>query len=229
MTREIVLDTETTGLDPSVDRIVEIGCVELIDGIRTGRTFRSYINPCRDVPFGAYKVHGLSRKFLSSKPLFAHIADELLEFIGDATLVMHNAAFDLGFLNSELRRADRPVIDDKHEIVDTLAMAKEKLPGAKLSLDALCRRFSVDMSKRIKHGALTDALLLADVYIELNGGRQAALDVSEVQKQLRTIDGISQSEWIPRVVYPTAAELAAHQAFMATISNAIWVEKLAST
>ena len=179
------MTTETTGLEPSTDRIVEIGCVELIDGIRTGRTFRSYINPCREVPYGAYKVHGLSRKFLSSNPLLDQIADELLEFIGNATLVMHNASFDLGFLNAELRLADRPSIDAGREIVDTLALAKKKFPGAKIILDSLCRKFDIDISKRIKHGALTDALLLADVYIELTGGRQSSLDVPGENTRLR--------------------------------------------
>ncbi|MGB3738419.1 MAG: DNA polymerase III subunit epsilon, partial [Pontixanthobacter sp.] len=176
--REIIFDTETTGLDPKTgDRMVEIGCVEMVGRIETGETFHAYYNPERDMPAGAEAVHGLSEKFLSGKPLFGSCVDDLLEFLGDAPLVAHNASFDFGFLNNELALIGRaPVAMDR--MIDTVAIARKKHPGAKLSLDALCSRYGVDRSHRVKHGALLDAELLAQVYIELTGGRQIGLQLA---------------------------------------------------
>ncbi|HSM95690.1 MAG TPA: DNA polymerase III subunit epsilon [Rhizomicrobium sp.] len=173
--REIVLDTETTGFDPATgDRIVEIGCVELIDHLPTGRSFQAYLNPERLVPIETQKVHGLTDEFLADKPLFAHIVEELLEFLGDAPLVIHNAAFDMKFVNSELHRCGRKPLPYARAI-DTIEIAKAKIPGARYSLDELCKRFGIDLSARSKHGALLDAELTARVYLELVGGRQTRL------------------------------------------------------
>jgi DNA polymerase-3 subunit epsilon len=176
--REIVLDTETTGLDPkSGDRLIEIGCVELLNRIPTGREYHCYINPERDVPAEAEAVHGLSTAFLKDKPLFTHVAPEFLEFIGDDGLVIHNAVFDIGFLNAELQRLSRPEIT-MDRVTCTLQLAKRRHPAGPNNLDALCKRYGIDNSKRIKHGALMDSLLLAEVYIELLGVRQAALGLA---------------------------------------------------
>jgi len=173
--REISFDTETTGLNPrGGDRLVEIGGVELINHIATGNSYHVYINPQRDMPEEAFRVHGLSAEFLADKPLFEHIADEFLEFVGDATLVIHNAAFDMGFINMELERAGRRMIP-RTQVLDTLEIARRKHPTGPNSLDALCSRYGIDNSKRIKHGALLDAEILAEVYLELIGGRQTAL------------------------------------------------------
>jgi len=173
--REIILDTETTGLDPaSGDRIVEIGCLELVNRLPTGQTYHVYINPERDMPQEAEAVHGLSAAFLADKPLFADIADDFAAFVQGAALIIHNAAFDMKFLNAELARLGRDDLRD-NEIIDTLAMARKKFPGAPASLDALCRRFGVDNSNRDLHGALIDSELLAGVYLELSGGRQPGL------------------------------------------------------
>ena len=173
--REIIFDTETTGLDPqSGDRLVEIGCIEMIHRVPTGRTFHAYFNPGRAMPAGAEAVHGLSEVFLSDKGLFADKAAELIEFLGDAKLVAHNAGFDFGFLNMELSLcAMEPVC--RSRMIDTVALAKVRHPGAKLSLDALCSRYGIDRSHRVKHGALLDAELLAQLYVELTGGRQIGL------------------------------------------------------
>jgi len=173
--REIVLDTETTGFDPDTgDRIVEIGCVEIFNQIPTGKTWHTYLNPERDMPQSAFEVHGLSREFLDDKPLFGSVVDEFLEFIGEADLVIHNAAFDIGFLNAEMDAVSAGKISPTR-VVDTLALARRKNPAGPNSLDALCRRFGVDNSSRTLHGALLDAELLAEVYLELKGGRQAGL------------------------------------------------------
>jgi DNA polymerase-3 subunit epsilon len=182
--REIIFDTETTGFDPLTgDRLVEIGCIEMVGRVMTGTTFHCYFNPERAMPAAAEAVHGLSDKFLSDKSLFASKADDLLEFLGDSPLVAHNASFDFGFLNMELQRCGRPAVD-MGRMVDTIAIARGKHPGAKLSLDALCTRYGIDRSHRTKHGALLDAELLAQLYIELTGGRQIGLglvdDVSSV-------------------------------------------------
>ena len=173
--REIVLDTETTGLDPyQGHRVVEIGCIELINRIPSGQTFHRYVNPERDVPPEAVAVHGLSRDFLKDKPLFAEVVEELIAFVGDAPLVAHNAAFDLTFLNAELERAGRVALA-RERMVDTLLLARRKHPGSPNRLDDLCARYGIDNSKRVKHGALLDAEILADVYLELIEGRQAQL------------------------------------------------------
>lgn len=176
--REVVLDTETTGLDPAAgDRIVELGAVELFNHVATGRTFHHHINPQREVPQDAMAVHGLSTAFLADKPLFADVVDEFLAFVGDAKLVIHNATFDIGFLNAELGWASRPNLSPRRA-VDTLEIARRRFPGAPGSLDALCRRFGIDNSGRQKHGALLDSELLAEVYLELMGGRQAGLTLT---------------------------------------------------
>ena len=186
--REIILDTETTGLDPATgDRVVEIGAVELLNHLPTGRTFHVYINPERDMPKEAEAVHGLSTAFLSDKPVFAAIAEDFLTFISDATLVIHNASFDVGFLNAELGFLGHPSIPPER-VVDTLHIARQKHPGAANSLDALCRRYGIDNSKRTKHGALLDSELLAEVYLELIGGRQRALVLeATVTKRAATV------------------------------------------
>lgn len=176
--REIVLDTETTGLDPlKGDRLIEIGCIELLNRIPSGKEFHRYINPERDVPAEAEAVHGLTTAFLLDKPLFSEVARDFLEFIGGDMLVIHNAAFDIGFLNAELTRLKYPAIRPER-VLDTLALARRKHPGGANTLDALCKRYGIDASKRIKHGALMDSLLLADVYVELLGERQAALGLA---------------------------------------------------
>jgi DNA polymerase III subunit epsilon len=184
MSREIVFDTETTGLKPfKGDRITEIGCVEVIDLLPTGKTFRRYVNPERDVPEEVVKITGLTTEFLVDKPLFAEIVDDFLDFVGDSKMVAHNARFDRDFLNVELTKLDRTPFEDKR-FIDTLLIARKKFPGAYNSLDALCKRFSVSLSERAMHGALLDAKLLAEVYLELNGGRERRLDLN--QRPLRT-------------------------------------------
>lgn len=181
MTREIVLDTETTGLSPrDGHRIVEIGAVELFNHMPTGQTFHVYLDPQRDMPKEAEAVHGLSSAFLKGKPLFASVADEFLAFIGDSLLVIHNASFDMTFINAELEAAGKPVID-MGQVLDTLGLARQKFPMASNSLDALCKRFGVDLSRRTRHGALLDSELLAEVYLELIGGRQTALGLAAPQ------------------------------------------------
>ena len=221
--REVVLDTETTGLDPaSGHRIVEIGCVELRNHVSTGRTFQCYLNPERDMPIEAERVHGLSTAFLKDKPRFAEIVAELVAFIEESPLVIHNASFDLGFLNMELARCGRPTLGFGRAI-DTVALARRHIPpGAPASLDALCRRFSIDNTARELHGALLDAKLLAEVYLSLLGGRQAtlALDRSAVAEATSTTLAIQARA--PRVHAPSAEEQAAHAAFIATIPNALW-------
>ena len=230
--REVIFDTETTGLDPKTgDRMVEIGCVEMIGRVETGRSYHAYYNPERDMPAAAEAVHGLSASFLSGKPLFADTFGELLEFLGDAPLVAHNASFDFGFLNSELVRIGRePVSMDR--MIDTVAIARKKHPGAKLSLDALCSRYGVDRSHRVKHGALLDAELLAQVYVELTGGRQIGLELAAdngAQRvpakntgQTRSTQDRPRREARPHVASP--AELARHSEFVAGIKNAMWAK-----
>ncbi len=182
MIREIVLDTETTGLDPFTgDRIVEIGAVEMINQVPTGNHYHQYINPERDMPQEAFNVHGLSAEFLSGHPVFADIADAFLEFVGDAVLIIHNAQFDMKFINAELALLNRPALP-MERVIDSLVIARKRHPMGPNSLDALCRRYGIDNSRREKHGALLDSELLADVYIELMGGRQAALGLTEVRE-----------------------------------------------
>ncbi len=225
--REIVLDTETTGLDPfEGHRIVEIGCVELLNCIPTGRTLHFYINPERDIPYTAYEVHGLTLEFLRDKPRFGEIADDVLSFLEDAMLVAHNAAFDFGFLNAELERVARPQLR-WDRVVDTLALARRRHPGAPCSLDALCKRYGVDLTERDKHGALLDCRLLASVYVELVGGHQARLDfaLNGVQAGLLGA-GERTVRPRPRPLAPrlTAAEIEAHRAFVASLgADALWL------
>ena len=216
--REIVLDTETTGLDPSDGhRIVEIGCVELIDHFPTGRTYQCYLNPEREVPPEAERVHGLTTAFLADKPRFAEIAEALLEFLGDAPLVIHNAGFDLKFVNAELDKVKREAIPISRAI-DTIEIAKNKLPGARYSLDELCKRFGIDLSVREKHGALLDAELTAQVYLELIGGRQKRLFLAPADKGTDAVVEDDRSARIrPEPLPPrlTPAEHEAHAGFVA--------------
>lgn len=227
--REIVFDTETTGLSPgSGDRLVEMGCIEMVDRIETGREYHCYYNPERDMPSEAEAVHGLSAAFLSDKPLFADKAGELLDFIGDAPLVAHNASFDFGFLNAELEKCGRaPIGMDR--MVDTLAIARTKFPGAKHSLDALCTRFGVDRSMRVKHGALLDAQLLAQVYIELTGGRQIGLSLanddapaSEPAEASSNVHAPRRNARPARPHAPSAEELARHKSFVGQLTDPLW-------
>ena len=224
--REIVFDTETTGLNPATgDRIVEIGCVELFNRVETGRHFHAYFNPDRDMPFEAEAVHGLSTIFLSDKPRFVERAEELLDFIEDSPLVAHNAGFDFGFLNHELQRCGRPVVCTSR-MVDTLVIARSKHPGAKHSLDALCVRFGIDRSQRVKHGALLDAQLLAQVYVELTGGRQIDLglvaDTASVQVSAASGPIIVREPRAPRPHAALAEELERHRAFIAQLADPLW-------
>jgi DNA polymerase-3 subunit epsilon len=225
--REIVFDTETTGLDPNAGhRVVEIGCVELINHMPTGETRQWYINPQRDMPEEAYNVHGLSEAFLSDKPLFSAIAQEFVDFVDGATLIAHNANFDMKFMNAELAALNRPNLP-KDKVIDTIPMARKKIPGAQYSLDALCRRFQIDLSVREKHGALLDAELLAEVYLELIGGRQPGLvlasDNSAAMDDGTATQGLeAKTARSPRAHAPTADEDAAHQAFVDKISDPIW-------
>lgn len=225
--REIILDTETTGLDPfDGHRIVEIGCVELINCIPTGRVWHCHLNPERDVPYQAFEVHGLSTEFLSDKPRFAELADDMLAFLDRARLVMHNATFDFGFLNAELDRSSRPLLRWDY-VVDTLALARRRHPGAPCSLDALCKRYGIDLSQRDKHSALLDCRLLAAVYVELVGGHQARLEFAVNGGQaimLETNAGTIAPRPRPLAPRLTAAELEAHRAFVATLgAEALWL------
>jgi DNA polymerase-3 subunit epsilon len=221
MIREVVLDTETTGLDPfSGHRIVEIGCIELVNHIPTGRSKQWYVNPQRDMPEEAFRVHGLSAEFLAKHPLFPEVADDFLDFIGDAPLIIHNAGFDMKFVNAELDWSGRPVLPMARAI-DTVSMARQKLPGARYSLDALCQRFGIDLSGREKHGALLDASLLAEVYLELLGGRQAGLELAAIATLDQTVAVVTVRP--PRPHAPSEAELAAHAAFLATLKAPLWL------
>lgn len=226
--REIVLDTETTGLDPAAGhRVVEIGCVEMINRFATGEVLHLYVRPERDMPEEAERIHGLTTEMLADKPVFAGIANTLLEFLGDSKVVAHNSGFDFSFLNAELERAGRPRLDTARA-VDTVAIARRKFPGAPASLDALCRRFGVDASPRTKHGALIDAKLLAEVYVHLVGGRQARLELG-ADARFADADAAAGVE-TPRVLRPprphapSAAELAAHAAFVARLKEPIWLQ-----
>lgn len=222
--REIVLDTETTGLEPAEGhRIVEIGALELVHRVPTGEVWHSYINPERDMPPDAYRIHELSEEFLSDKPPFVEIADRFLEFIGDAPLVIHNAPFDAGFLNAEFARLGLPPIAGDR-LVDTLQMARRRFAGAPNSLDALCTRFEIDKSERTLHGALIDCRLLAEVYLHLTGGRQPGLAFQAVPGAGGE-EGRQQSRRgfrPPRPHAPTPEELAAHEAFVAGLRDPIW-------
>ena len=226
--REIIFDTETTGLDPKKgDRLVEIGCIEMVGRVVTGRTYHAYFNPERDMPAEAERVHGLSAAFLADKPLFAARAEEILEFIADSPLVAHNASFDFGFLNAELALCGLPPVD-RARMVDTVALARTRHPGAKLSLDALCTRYGIDRSHRTQHGALLDAELLTQVYIELLGGRQIGLELATGQDgagDLVTAAAPPKRDRpfrAPRPHQPSEAELAAHTAFLESVKAPVW-------
>lgn len=225
--REIVLDTETTGLDPlRGDRLVEIGCVEMVNRMPTGQTYHVYLNPERDMPQEAFAVHGLSSEFLADKPLFAAVAEEFLAFIGDAPLVIHNAMFDIGFINAELDRIKRIAIP-RERLVDTLTLARRKHPGVSNRLDDLCSRYAIDNSRRTKHGALLDAELLAEVYIDLIGARQSSLILSETRISFSTgqADAPRRQRETPLAPRLSDAEIAAHAAFVATLGGTpIWNE-----
>ena len=225
--REIVLDTETTGFDPlSGHRMVEIGCVELFNHLPTGEVFHRYLNPERDMPEEAFKVHGLSAEFLADKPLFAAVAEDFLAFIGEAPLVIHNAEFDMRFINAELSRLGRPTLPMSRSI-DTVAMARKRFPGAQANLDALCRRFEIDNTHRTRHGALLDSELLAEVYLQLIGGRQPGLELG-VAKTTGQIAGAVRLERVARPArphLPTDGEAAAHAAFIGKLKNPIWLRE----
>ena len=221
--REVVLDTETTGLDPrSGHRIVEIGCVELINHMATGKHFHKYLNPERDIPEQASVIHGLTEEFLSSQPVFADIAEEFEAFIGDSTLVIHNAEFDLGFINAEREKISQPPIASNLAI-DTVSLARRKFPGAQANLDALCRRFKIDNSDRSLHGALKDARLLAEVYLELIGGRQQNLGLSVEERKI--VEAAKKNRRPPRPHAPTDAEQLAHAQFIEKLESPIWKSK----
>ncbi len=229
--REIIFDTETTGLNPAGgDRMVEIGCIELVNRVETGRTFHAYFNPDRPMPSEAEAVHGLSDMFLSDKPRFLEKAEDLLEFIADSPLIAHNAAFDFGFLNHELQRCARdPVCMSR--MIDTLMLARSRHPGAKHSLDALCTRFGVDRSQRVKHGALLDAQLLAQVYVELTGGRQIGLSLgtAATAADAEAVAAV-QVERIARPARPHAPsdeERTRHRGFIARLTEPLWERFLA--
>jgi DNA polymerase III subunit epsilon len=222
--REITLDTETTGLDPDAGhRIVEIGCVEMFGRIRTGKSFHRYLDPERDMPAEAERIHGLSADFLRGKPKFRDIAGELIEFLGDAPLVIHNAGFDMKFLNFELQRCGYAILP-LDRAFDTVMVARQRYPGAPASLDALCKRFEIDLSARAYHGALLDAELLADVYLELMGGRQEGLVLETVS--IETVTATASGYAIPqRRFLPSEEELAAHAAFIAALPDALWLKQ----
>ena len=231
--REIVLDTETTGLEPAEGhRVVEIGALELFNHVPTGRFFHTYINPERDMPSDAQQVHGLTATFLREQPVFAEVVDELLAFLdhdhgarpAPGRLVIYNAGFDIAFLNSELARLGRAPVDRERGVIDTLQLSRQRFPGAPANLDALCRRFNVDASARVRHGALLDAELLAEVYLGLIGGRQPDLGLVVVETQRIVVQTRPR---VPRPARPHAAsaeELAAHAAFLQQLNRAIWLQ-----
>jgi DNA polymerase III subunit epsilon len=237
MSREIIFDTETTGFDPSTgDRLVEMGCIEMVGLVPTGAVFHAYYNPERGMPKAAEDIHGLSDAFLSNKPLFADTVDELLEFLGDAPLVAHNATFDFRFLNAELTRAGRPPVGNDR-MIDTLAISRTQFPGAKHSLDALCTRFGIDRSHRTKHGALLDAELLAQLYIELRGGKQIGFSLagsgasSGAGSRAGAANDDDSLAFQPRADRPfreprphaaSVEERARHRDFIAKLSNPLW-------
>ncbi len=221
--REVVLDTETTGFEPSEGhRLVEIGCVEIIDRTPTGNVYHTYVNPLRDMPAGAFNVHGLSAEFLKDKPLFGAVADEFIAFLGDANIIIHNAAFDTKFLNFELNKVGKPPLSSSR-IIDTLLLARRKHPNMSNSLDALCDRYNIDRSKRVKHGALLDSEILAEVYSELLGGKQSIFDLnaSSLSKADRLAPAAKRKT--PLASLLTNDERAKHAEFTGTLGeNVIW-------
>ena len=219
--RELVIDTETTGLDPEEGhRIVEIAAIELVNHLPTGKVFHKYVNPERDVPDGAQAVHGLTAEFLASHPVFAAIAGELLEFVGDDPLVIHNAEFDLAFINAELKRLGSPAL--LGAVTDTLLLARRKYPGQPANLDALCRRFAIDLSTREKHGARIDGELLAAVYLELIGGRQPGLELVALNGSVAARSIVTRVQRPARPHAPTPEELVAHATFLAKLKQPLW-------
>ena len=228
--REIVLDTETTGLDPlRGDRLVEVGCIELINRMPTGQTFHRYMNPEREMSVEAFAVHGLSTQFLADKPFFHEVVEELLAFIGEAPLVIHNASFDVSFINAELDRLKRPPIP-RERLVDTLLLARRKHPGVSNRLDDLCSRYAIDNSRRTKHGALLDAELLAEVYVDLIGARQSQLILASETTEIRVSASgeiLRQQRTVALIPRITDADREAHRAFVATLGDKpIWMEYL---
>jgi DNA polymerase III subunit epsilon len=226
--REIVLDTETTGLDPNQGhRLVEVGCIELLNRIPTGATFHAYLNPERDMPAEAFAIHGLSAEFLKDKPLFGDVVDEFLAFIGEDPLVIHNAGFDHGFLCAELKRVERMLIA-RERLVDTLTLARRKHSAGPYNLDALCVRYGIDNSRRTKHGALLDAEILAEVYLELIGGRQASLGLAEHASNHGNTAGaraVMRQRPAPLAPRVSDEDRAAHRAFIATLGEgALWLK-----
>ena len=228
MTRQVVLDTETTGLSPATgDRLVEIGCVELVNHLPSGKTFHVYLNPQRSMPEEAFRVHGLSDDFLADKPLFSAVAADFRSFIEDATLIIHNAPFDMGFLNAELTNLGQPKLTN--EVIDTVMLARERHPGARVRLDALCKHYGIDTSRRTLHGALLDSEILAEVYLELIGGRQAGLALV-AENRISGAEGIASMVAAVRRPVPlpsrvSAEALAAHAALVASMGgDAIWTE-----
>jgi DNA polymerase-3 subunit epsilon len=225
--REIVLDTETTGMEPSTgDRIVEIGCVELENHLPTGKTYHVYLNPEREIPAEATAVHGITNDFVKDKPTFGEVVGNFMDFIGDSRLVIHNAEFDMKFLNAELKTFGFPSLDNRRAL-DTVKMAREKFPGSPANLDALCRRFNIDNTSRTFHGALLDSQLLAEVYLEMLGGRQQGLAISDEpksadQEKARNAERVF---WEPRIFSPSEQEKAAHEAMLAGLKSPLWQSK----
>lgn len=219
--REIVLDTETTGLNPKGgDRLVELGCVELVNKVRTGKTFHRFLNPERDVPEEVVRIHGLTTEFLKDKPLFKHVANEFVDFLGTSNLVIHNANFDLGFINAEFAYVGIPQINPKR-VTDTLMVARKKFPGSPASLDALCKKYNISLQSRDKHGALIDAELLALVYIELMGGTQSSLVLDAIKSEQKIVDFARQTR--PQRQFKLSDEQESrHKEFIKTINSPIW-------
>lgn len=224
--REIVLDTETTGMDPfKGDRLVEIGCVELSNHLPTGKTYHIYLNPEREIPAEATAVHGITNDFVKDKPTFGEVIGDFLDFIGDAKLVIHNAEFDMKFLNAELKTFGFPSLDHRR-VTDTLLMAREKFPGSPANLDALCRRFGIDNSSRTYHGALLDSQLLAEVYLELLGGRQRGLGINETHISVETVSEFkARTHREPRVFTPSEEELSLFEELLSKLKNPLWKSK----
>jgi len=223
MTRSVLFDTETTGLDPAKgDRVIEVAALELVNDLPTGRHFHALVQPDRDIPEDAIRIHGITPDKLVGKPRFPEIVAEMLAFFGEGMLVAHNAPFDFGFVNAELKLAGKPPLD-RDRMVDTLAMAKTRFPGLPNSLDALCRRFGIDLSERTSHNALLDCRLLARVYVELTGGRQRGLSLADsAQDTLPVAAYAAVGARTPRPIVPSEAELAAHAAFVARIKEPVW-------
>jgi DNA polymerase-3 subunit epsilon len=224
--REIVLDTETTGLDPAAGhRLVEIGCVELINHLASGQVFHVYINPDRDMPDEAFKIHGLSEEFLRDHPPFARVTQDFLDFVQDSPLIIHNADFDMKFLNWELKTLGHPILP-RDRAIDTVMMARRRFPGSPANLDALCRRFGIDNTSRTKHGALLDAELLAEVYLELIGGREPGLALATGKKETNALETArarnARAQRPPRPHAPSESELAAHGDFISKLSKPLW-------